>query len=61
MYLDKYRMSGYSYYDALIDIFEMYIDICELDKEMNKIEAEEKESKETKSKGFKFKQIKLWS
>ena len=61
MYLDKYRMSGYSYYDALIDIFEMYIDICELDKEMNKIEAEEKKSKETKSKGFKFKQIKLWS
>ena len=27
MNLDKYRMSGYSFYDLLIDVFEMYIDV----------------------------------
>lgn len=50
MFLDKYRMSGYSFYDNMIDFFETYIEIED-------IKEFEKESKKSKKKEFSFKNL----
>lgn len=36
LFLDKYRMSGYTFYDLLINVLEMYVDIQEVPKNNKK-------------------------